>query len=302
MNREQNTGFIGLGSMGEGMALNLARKDFSLVLFDTRPGQYQRFEEFGSIKASSSGEVMRQASTVLTVLPGPREVTEVILGSGGLLEHASPGDMIVDLSTVLPDTSDRLSEACRVKGVSFIDAPIGRLSQHAWEGTSMFMIGAEENDLARVNPLLEAMGNTLIHCGGPGSGTRTKLCNNFLAIGACMLNAEFIALTQGFGLDLVNTLEVIHGTTATNGQLKINYTSKVFKGDTEPGFEIDLAHKDFSLILESAAAMKIPLPVGASIRECISAAKADGWGKKDFSGLADYWCERSHVEKARLDG
>ena len=108
MNRQQNTGFIGLGSMGEGMALNLARKDFSLVLFDTRPDQYQRFEEFGSIKASSSGEVMCQASTVLTVLPGPREVTEVILGSGGLLEHASPGDMLVDLSTVLPDTSDRL--------------------------------------------------------------------------------------------------------------------------------------------------------------------------------------------------
>jgi len=163
------------------------------------------------------------------------------------------------------------------------------------------MVGAKKEDYSRIKPFLEAMGTTLVHCGEPGAGTRTKLCNNFLAIGSCMLNAEFIALTQGFELDLAKTLEVIHGTTATNGQLKMNYTSKVFKDDLKPGFEINLAHKDFSLILESASSMKVPMPIGASIRESISSAKADGWGKKDFTGLADYWCERAHVEKARLD-
>ena len=197
--------------------------------------------------------------------------------------------------------SDNLFNACKSKEVSFVDSPIGRLAKNVWEGTSMFMIGAKEEDLSRIKPFLEAMGTTLVHCGEPGAGTRTKLCNNFLAIGSCMLNAEFIALTQGFELDLAKTLEVIHGTTATNGQLKMNYTSKVFKDDLKPGFEINLAHKDFSLILESASSMKVPMPIGASIRESISSAKADGWGKKDFTGLADYWCERAHVEKARLD-
>ena len=164
----------------------------------------------------------------------------------------------------------------------------------------MFMVGAHKEDFIKIRPQLEAMGTTIIHCGAPGTGTRTKLCNNFLAIGSCMLNAEFVALTQGFGLDLATTLEVIHGTTATNGQLKINYASKVFQGDIEPGFQIDLAHKDLSLILNSGAAMQVPLPIGAVIRESVSAAKADGWGKKDFSGLADYWCERAHVNKARV--
>jgi 4-hydroxybutyrate dehydrogenase/sulfolactaldehyde 3-reductase len=297
--RDKNTGFIGLGAMGEGMALNLARKQFSLVLHDIRPESYGGFLEFGSIAKSSPAKVMHEAATVLTVLPGPKEVTEVILGSDGLLENAVAGDVIVDLSTVLPETSDKLALACADKGVSFVDAPIGRLAQHAWEGNSMFMVGATEQDFARIKPHLEAMGTTIIHCGAPGSGTRTKLCNNFLAIGSCMLNAEFIALMQGFGLDLGTTLEVIHGTTATNGQLKINYATKVFKDDIEPGFQIDLAHKDLSLILESASAMQVPMPIGAVIRESVSAAKADGWGQRDFSGLADYWCERSHVDKAR---
>ena len=114
------------------------------------------------------------------------------------------------------------------------------------------------------------------------------------------MNAEFIALTKGFGLDLATTLDVIHGTTATNGQLKIYYSTKVFPGDTEPGFQIDLAHKDLSLILESANAMRVPMPVGKAVRDSVEAARVDGWGQRDFSGLADYWCERADVKKARL--
>lgn len=298
--RHQNTGFIGLGTMGEGMALNLARKQFYLVLYDIRPEVYRGFSEFDSILTNSPAEVIDKAATVLTVLPGPTEVTEVILGTNGLLDNAVAGDVIIDLSTVLPETSDTLASACAKKGVSFVDAPIGRLAQHAWEGTSMFMVGATDQDFVQIKPHLEAMGTKIIHCGAPGSGTRTKLCNNFLAIGSCMLNAEFIALTQSFGLDLFTTLEVIHGTTATNGQLKINYATKVFRDDIEPGFQINLALKDLGLILESASAMGVPMPIGAVIQDSVSAAKEDGWGQRDFSGLADYWCERSHVNKARL--
>ena len=114
------------------------------------------------------------------------------------------------------------------------------------------------------------------------------------------MNAEFIALTQAVGLDLATTLEVVHSTTATNGQFKTNYATKVLQGDTEPGFQIDLAHKDLSLILESANAMRVPMPVGKAVRDSVEAARVDGWGQRDFSGLADYWCKRADVKKARL--
>jgi 4-hydroxybutyrate dehydrogenase/sulfolactaldehyde 3-reductase len=94
---------------------------------------------------------------------------------------------------------------------------------------------------------------------------------------------------------------VIHGTTATNGQLKINYATKVFRGDAKPGFAIDLAHKDLSLILDSANRERVPLPIVAVARESLSQARASGWGGKDFSALCDFWCDRSGVEKPRLD-
>ena len=110
----------------------------------------------------------------------------------------------------------------------------------------------------RIRPLLEAMGTTIHHCGGVGTGTRTKLVNNYLAIVSCQTNAEALALAQRFGLNLEKTLEVLYGTTAINGQLKIAWPSKVLAGDIEPGFTVNLAHKDLTLILEAANAAHVP--------------------------------------------
>jgi 4-hydroxybutyrate dehydrogenase/sulfolactaldehyde 3-reductase len=133
-----------------------------------------------------------------------------------------------------------------------------------------------------------------------GTGMRTKLVNNFLAIVSCQMNAEAIALSQRFGLSLEKTLDVIHGTTATNGQLKLAWATKVLKGDTEPGFTIDLAHKDLSLIVEAANADKVPVPIAAVAREAYSSARAQGFGGKDFSAMVDVLCEMASIEKPRF--
>jgi 4-hydroxybutyrate dehydrogenase/sulfolactaldehyde 3-reductase len=162
------------------------------------------------------------------------------------------------------------------------------------------MVGADDATFARVQPLLAAMGTTIHHCGAVGSGMRTKLVNNYLAIISCQLNAEAIALSQRFGLSLEKTLDVIHGTTATNGQLKIAWASKVLKGDVEPGFTIDLAHKDLSLIVDAANAAKVPVPIAAVAREAYSQARAHGYGSKDFSAMVDALCESAGIEKPRL--
>ena len=109
-----------------------------------------------------------------------------------------------------------------------------------------------------------------------------------------------LALSQRFGLDLAKTLDVIHGTTATNGQLKINFPNKVLAGDTEPGFTIDLAHKDLSLIIQSANAARVPMPIAATAREAFSAARARGFGGQDFSAMADVLCDLIQAPRARL--
>jgi 4-hydroxybutyrate dehydrogenase/sulfolactaldehyde 3-reductase len=129
---------------------------------------------------------------------------------------------------------------------------------------------------------------------------RTKLVNNYLAIASCQINAEALALTQRFGLSLEKTLEVIYGTTAFNGQLKIAWPTKVLQGDIEPGFTIDLAHKDIGLVTEAANAARVPMPMAAVAREAFTVARARGFGGRDFSTVVDVLCELAGIDKPRL--
>lgn len=296
----ERIGFIGLGRMGRPMAANLQRKGFQLTVFDLNETPMDILAQLGAAKAASVAEVVENADIVITMLPGSPEVEAVALGPGGILAHGQAGMLIMDMSTVDPASTDKLAAAAGDAGLSLVDAPVGRLASHADDGESLFMVGAADADYDRVRPLLEAMGTTIHHCGAPGTGIRTKLINNFLAIASCQMNAEALALASRFGLDLATTLKVIHGTTATNGQLKINYATKVLSGDIEPGFTIDLAHKDLSLVLDAANAAKVPLPIGAAARESLSLARATDYHAKDFSALLDHWCERAGIEKPRL--
>ena len=162
------------------------------------------------------------------------------------------------------------------------------------------MVGASGNDFGRVKPLIEGMGTTIHHCGAPGSGIRTKLVNNQVAISVCQIDAEALALAQSWGLDVQKTIDVINGTTATNGHLVTNWPAKVLQGDTSPGFRVALAHKDVSLALQAAHEGGIPMHAAAAVREAYAGAKAAGYGDEDFSAMVDYLCERIGVKPPRL--
>lgn len=298
--RVETIGFIGLGAMGRGMAANCVRKGFKLIVSDMKPEPVAFLRSLGAESAPTLQDLARRASLVVTCLPTGKEVTEVVMGKDGLFDYLAPGSLVMDLSTIEPAVTDALHTEAAARGFRAVDAPIGRLAWHAERGESLFMVGAEPEDFVRVKPLLAAMGSTIHHCGPGGSGTRTKLVNNYLAISLTQLNAEALALSQRFGLDLAKTLDVIHGTMATNGQLKINFANKVLAGDTEPGFTIDLAHKDLSLIVQAANAARVPMPVAAAVREAYSAARARGFGNQDFSAMADVLCDLIQTERARL--
>jgi 4-hydroxybutyrate dehydrogenase/sulfolactaldehyde 3-reductase len=293
-------GFIGLGRMGRPMASNLRRKGFGLIVHDVNPDPVRDLEKLGAKVARTYADVASAADIVLTMLPNTAIVSEVMTGTQGLLAHVRPGTLVVDMSTIDPLATDRIAAAVAAKGCAFVDAPVGRLASHADRGECLFMVGASEADFTRVKPLFDAMGTTIHHCGPPGTGMRTKLVNNYLAIVSCQLNAEALALSQRFGLSLPKTLEVLHGTTATNGQLKINWASKVLIGDVEPGFTIDLAHKDLTLIVEAANAARVPMAVGAVAREAFTAARSRGFGPKDFSAMVDALCDAAGIDKPRI--
>ena len=140
----------------------------------------------------------------------------------------------------------------------------------------------------------------MYHCGPVGTGGRTKLVNNYVAVTLTQVNAEALALSQRFGLDITKTLAVLLGTSANNGQLRMNFPSKVLAGDTTPGFTIDLAHKDMALVLGAAHAARVPMPVAGAVFETYSQARANDYGRIDFSGIADAICDLARIERARV--
>lgn len=293
-------GFVGLGRMGKGMASNLQKKGFALTVFDLQEAPLAELEKLGAKRAKSFAELVQNSDVVLTVLPGSPEVEAAVLGADGILAHGRPGLLLLDLSTVDPVTTDKLSAALAAKGMSMVDSPIGRLASHADRGECLFMVGGSDADFNRVKPLLQAMGNVIHHCGKVGNGIRTKLVNNYLSVVSCQMNAEVLTLTNAYGLDLETTLDVIHGTTATNGQLKLNFATKVLTGDTSAGFTVDLAHKDLTLIVNSANTNKVPLPIAAVARESLSLARSTPYHALDFSAMLDFWCERAGLKKVRF--
>ncbi|MDB5625341.1 MAG: hydroxyacid dehydrogenase [Tardiphaga sp.] len=298
--RMETIGFIGLGRMGRPMASNLCRKGFRLIVNDINLDAVAELESLQASSAPSVAEVAARSDVIVTMLPNSAIVADVVSRIDGVIANAKRGSLIMDMSTVDPGTTDRLARAAAAKGIGFVDAPVGRLASHADRGESLFMVGGSVADFERVKPLLEAMGSTIYHCGDVGSGTKTKLVNNFLAVSSCQMNAEALALSQRFGLDLERTLDVLYGTTAVNGQLKINWPSKVLIDDIEPGFTIDLAHKDLTLIVEAANAVRVPMPMAAAAREAFSTARARGFGGKDFSAMVDVLCDLAEIQKPRL--
>ncbi|WP_424630325.1 NAD(P)-dependent oxidoreductase [Bradyrhizobium sp. SYSU BS000235] len=296
----EQIGFIGLGRMGRPMASNLVRKGFRLTVNDINLDAVKELELLQASSAPTVAEVTKKSDIIVTMLPNSAVVEDVITRMDGIIANAKPGSLILDMSTIDPNTTDRLAQAAAAKGIGFVDAPVGRLASHADRGESLFMVGGSVKDFERVKPLLEAMGTTIYHCGDVGTGTRTKIVNNFLAVSSCQMNAEALALSQRFGLNLERTLDVLYGTTAVNGQLKIAWPTKVLVDDIEPGFTIDLAHKDLTLVIDSANAAKVPMPMAAAAREAFSTARSRGFGGKDFSAMVDALCDLAGIKKPRL--
>lgn len=294
-----NIGFIGLGRMGKSMAANLQKKGFQLQVTDLNTSAVAALVQLGAT-AGTVQEIAQNCAIVITMLPSSVEVEHLALGKDGIFAHAKPGTILMDMSTIDPLATDRLSQVAAQHQMTVVDAPVGRLAEHADRGESLFMVGASDKDFATVKPLLDAMGTTTYHCGPVGAGGRTKLVNNYMAISLTQINAEALALSQRFGLDITKTLQVLNGTSANNGQLKMNFPNKVLIGDTTPGFTIDLAHKDLSLVVSAAHAARVPMPVAAAVHESYSLARAASFGSIDFSGIADVVCELAKIDKPRV--
>ena len=174
----EKIGFIGLGRMGLGMASNLQKKGFDLLVLDINPRSVETLVSLGATAGASVADIAKVCSIIITMLPSSAEVEQVALNVDGIFRNAKEGTILLDMSTIDPLATDNLQIEAQKYKVSVVDAPVGRLAEHADRGESLFMVGASDADFIRVKPLLDAMGTTTYHCGDVGTGGRTKLVNN----------------------------------------------------------------------------------------------------------------------------
>jgi 4-hydroxybutyrate dehydrogenase/sulfolactaldehyde 3-reductase len=292
-------GFVGLGNMGGPMASNLVAKGFAVTVFDVVPARIRILEQRGATPAASLGALIDAVEAVLTMLPNTPDVAGVVEGKDGLLARGRPGLLHLDMSTIAPSASQRFARALTEKGMRFVDSGVGRSPMHAERGESLFMVGAHDEDLQRVRPLLDAMGDTVIHCGPPGSGIAMKVVNNFVGMIQAQVTAEALTLGARMGLSADLMHEVISGTLSANGHLKSYYPLKSLAGDIEPGFALDLALKDLSIAVDLARELAVPVKVGDAAQERLRSA-LDGFSGKDVTALLDAASRDAGIPPPRL--
>jgi len=278
-------GFVGLGTMGAPMARNLLKAGFALRAFDVVPAAVAALVDAGATPARSAADAADGADALVTMLPNGSHVEEALLGPAGAARALAPGALLIEMSTIAPSVTDRLAEAMSERGIAMVDAPVGRSSQHAVEGKLLIMAGGSDGDVERARPVLEKLGDTIVHCGPVGSGARMKIVNNFMSITLNATTSEALTLAEASGLDPELARSVMLGTVAGQGHLGTTYPAKVLRGELAPGFAVDLAEKDLGLALELGESLGLDLATGRAARVAYRRAQGHGRGREDWTAL-----------------
>ena len=280
-----NVGFIGIGVMGGPMALNVLKGGHKLTVYDLDKSAVARLVAAGAKAAATPKEVGAASEIVVTMLPEPKHVDAVVLGTDGVAAGLKPGGIVIDMSTIDPISSQRIGAELRRRGFHMVDSPVGKTSEHAATGTLTLMLGGEPEILARAKPVLDCMGNETFLCGGPGMGHAMKTVNNLLATTIMAANTEALAIGVKCGLTLELMMEVMKTTMSNNVQLYVAMPKKAFKGDDSPGFMVKLACKDVRQAVELGRSQGFEPLVGAACQKTLEEAMQKGYADRDTAAL-----------------
>ena len=280
----QVIGFIGLGIMGRPMAKNLLKAGYPLVVHSRSQGPVDELVGAGAKAAGSPADVAAQVEVLITMLPNSPDVELVALGKNGIIERAKPNLLFLDMSTISPIVSQKISKALSAKSVRMLDAPVSGGERGAIDAALSIMVGGEKADFDAALPVFQAMGKTITHLGALGAGGFTKLANQIIVAVNLTALGEALTLARKAGLDRSLTLKALGGGLAGSKCLE-QKTPNYVSGTYNPGFKIDLHFKDLGLIMESSRALGVPLPCTAVVQELFNALRVKGSGGLDHSGV-----------------
>jgi 3-hydroxyisobutyrate dehydrogenase-like beta-hydroxyacid dehydrogenase len=277
-------GFIGIGQMGKHMSRRLLEAGHRVVVHDLNRAAAAPLIEKGAGWADSPAAVARLCRVVITSLPEPRDVEQVVYGKDGLRQGWRAGDIYIDMSTNSPSFIRRIAADAATRGVSVLDAPVSGGVRGAEAGTLTIMVGGEAAPLKKVRKVLEAMGQRIFAVGPAGCGNVVKLVNNLISLECNSAAAEGFALGVKAGINPALLLEILKVSTGDNWCAR-QYPNTVFKGNFEPGFKISLAYKDINLALALGEENGVPLPVGATVRKDLKDTIAAGFRDKGVDAV-----------------
>ncbi|GGJ85881.1 2-hydroxy-3-oxopropionate reductase [Streptomyces camponoticapitis] len=276
--------WIGLGIMGSPMAENLIKAGYSVTGFTLEQEKLDRLAANGGTVASSIADAVRGADVVITMVPASPQVEAIAYGEDGILENARQGALLIDMSSITPQTSIDLAEAGREKGIRVLDAPVSGGEAGAVEAVLSIMVGGEQADFDQARPVFDALGRTIVLCGPHGAGQTVKAANQLIVAVNIQACAEAVVFLEKSGVDLNAALDVLAGGLAGSTVLarkKDNFINREFA----PGFRIDLHHKDMGIVTDAARNVGAALPVGAVVAQLVASLRAQGDGGLDHSAL-----------------
>ena len=281
----ENIGFIGLGNMGAGMAGNIQKAGYSMVVYDIREAATRPFLEAGARLGSSPADVAGRSDVTFSSLPGPKEVEEVALGRDGVLEGIRPGAIFVDLSTSRPTLIREIEPKFRGKGAHVLDAPVSGGKSGAASGNLAVMVGGEQEIFERIKPLLDSFGDKVFYAGAIGAGSVAKLVHNMIGHGVRQAIAEGMTLGVKAGVEPEALWECVRrGALGRMSGLHEGMARTVFRGEFDPpSFALSLSRKDIGLATDLGREFNVPMPVANLAEQIAIQGMNRGWADRDSS-------------------
>jgi len=276
--------FIGLGVMGAPMATNLVRADYDVVGFNRSREPIDQLVEAGGRGAESLADAVSEADVVITMVPDSPDVEDAALGEDGIYANAKPGSLHIDCSSISPEVAVRLVEQGAEHDVRVVDAPVSGGESGAVDAELSIMVGGEPADVEEARPILEKVGKTVVHVGPNGSGQTVKAANQLIVAGIIELVAEAIIFLEASGVDTEAAVEVLAGGLAGN-QILDRKAAGMLKREFDPGFRVDLHHKDLGIVTAAAREAGVVIPLGAHVAQLMASLSAQGHGSLDHSAL-----------------
>jgi 2-hydroxy-3-oxopropionate reductase len=276
--------FIGLGIMGSPMAVHLQNAGHRVVGYNPSPEKAKPLVDAGGTSAGSIAEAVREADVVAVMVPDSPDVQDVLTGEDGVFAHAKEGTLVIDFSSIRPDVTVELAKAAQDKGFRLLDAPVSGGEAGAKNAALSIMVGGDQADFEAAREVFDAVGKTVVHVGGNGAGQTVKAANQLIVAANIQALAEAVVFLEAYGVDLEAALDVLGGGLAGSkvlDQKRSNMASKSF----EPGFRIDLHHKDLGIVTSAAREAGVVVPLGGLVAQLMASARANGDGGLDHSAL-----------------